>query len=47
MRAPTSVHEKHLLPKAAEKRRNKNNGMMLQEDYQILVLQERKIRCVP
>lgn len=26
MRAPTSVHEKHLLPEAADRRKNKKNG---------------------
>ena len=31
MRAPTTVHEKHLLPKAAERRRKKKNGMLLME----------------
>lgn len=35
MRAPTTVHEKHLLPKAAERRKNKKNGMMLMKDYHL------------
>ena len=30
MRAPTTVHEKHLLPKAAERRKKKKNGMLVE-----------------